>query len=332
MLLQEKHSEKRIPWNVLKVILALIFTGFVLSKTNFQGLFALRNQISIGWLISVFFLFGSLTVLKSLQYYFLIGRQVSYSEILNIVIVQNAISNFIATSAGIASYIAMFSAGQKVNLSKTTLIFVLAKICDLFAVWLFLAVAVISIWPQIVPFYSLVIFILIVIGLALVVFFVAIIFRQKFVALLVRVLDYFKFTRITFVSKFVSMLETLVEQEKSFIFRTIGLAILFSIFYMLVTMAWMYASLRTFSLEIGVMPTVFVNSLLQLISYLPIQIFGGLGLTETSMLYFYGPFDLPQSQFTAILVANRLLFYITNLLVLLYLPLSAALQGRSSKP
>jgi uncharacterized membrane protein YbhN (UPF0104 family) len=127
------------------------------------------------------------------------------------------------------------------------------------------------------------------------------------------------------------MLEALVEQGRSFIFRTIGTAILFSIFYMLVTMVWTYASLRTFSLDVGLMPTVFVNSLLQLISYLPIQIFGGLGLTETSMLYFYGPFDLPQSQLAAVLVGNRLLFYITNLLVLLYLPVSASFRGSSSK-
>jgi uncharacterized membrane protein YbhN (UPF0104 family) len=331
MSLQEEPRQKRIPWNILKVILALIFTGFVLSKTNFQGLFALRNQISAGWLISVFLLFGSLTILKSLQYYFLIGRQVSYSEILNIVIIQNAISNFIATSAGIASYIAMFSAGQGVNMSKSTLVFVLAKICDLIAIWLFLAVAVIMTWSQIVPFHSLVIFILTVIGLALVVFFVAIFFRQKFTGLLVAILNRLNLMRIAIVSKSMGTMLALVEQEQSFIFRIINVGILFSTFYMLVTLAWLYASLRAFSFEIDVLPTVFVNSLLQLISYIPVQIFGGLGITEASMLYFYGPFNLPEAEITTVLVANRLLFYLANLVVLLYLPVGKFLFGRSRK-
>jgi uncharacterized protein (TIRG00374 family) len=329
---EKKISRTSLLWNVLKIILAVALAGFVLSKTDFNGLFALRNQILYGWLITVFLLFISLTLLKSMQYYFLIGRQVSYSQVLNVIIVQNAVSNFIATSAGVASYLTLFRAEQGVKLSRATLAFILAKVGDLIAIWLFLILAALSVWPSIQIFHGVVIFILGGIGLALVLFFVAIVFRQNFVILLVGILNYLNLTRIGMVSRFVSMIETLVQQEKSFVFRTIGMAILFSIFYMLVTMAWMYASLRTFSLEIGVMPTVFVNTLLQLISYLPIQIFGGLGLTETSMLYFYGPFDLPQSQLAAILVANRLLFYITNLLVLLYLPVSTVLQGRSSKP
>jgi uncharacterized membrane protein YbhN (UPF0104 family) len=327
---QNTHRTSRL-WNAIKLILALVLAGFVLSKTDFQELLALRNKILINWLVAVFLFYILLTILKSLQYYFLIGRRVGFFQVLNIVVVQNAISNFIATSAGIASYFALFRIEQGVKLSRATLAFILAKVGDLIAIWFFLAVACAAVWWQIEVFHPAVIFILLSIGLALLAFFVALIFRQKFVALLVVILDRLKLGKINFVSKGLSVLQALVEQEQSFVFRTIGMGVLFSFFYMLVTMAWLYAGLRTFSFVIGVMPTVFVNSLIQLISYLPIQIFGGLGLTETSMFYFYGPFNFPQNELAAILVATRLLFYLTNLVVMLYLPVHALFLNRNSR-
>jgi uncharacterized membrane protein YbhN (UPF0104 family) len=76
------------------------------------------------------------------------------------------------------------------------------------------------------------------------------------------------------------------------------------------------------------MPTVFANTLMQLVSYLPIQVFGGLGLTESSMLYFLSFFSLPQAELAAVLIGNRLLFYLENLLVLIYLPLHSLLSPR----
>ena len=43
------------------------------------------------------------TALKALQYYVLLGRRVRYLDVLNVVVVQNSVSNFVATGAGIAS-------------------------------------------------------------------------------------------------------------------------------------------------------------------------------------------------------------------------------------
>jgi len=102
-------------------------------------------------------LYFTLTLLKSLQYYFLIGRRVDYPQVLNIVVVQNAISNFIATGAGIASYLALFRVEQGVKLSRAALAFVLAKVGDLISIWLFLLVTSILVWQQVDAFHQLII-------------------------------------------------------------------------------------------------------------------------------------------------------------------------------
>ena len=326
------ESSKKFPfWNIAKIILALILVWFVLSKTDLTQLYALRERISLPWLAAVIVLYFSLTLLKALQYYFLIGRRVDYPQVLNIVVVQNAISNFIATSAGIASYLALFRVEQGVKVSRAALAFILAKVGDLISIWLFMLVSSLLVWPLVDSFHSLIILLLAVIGVAVLGFFWAVFLRQKFVSILTWLIDKLKLSQLSFVNKLMDLLSTLAEQEHGFVFRMVGTGIAFSLIYMTVTMLWLYASLQTFSFDIGILQVIFVNIFMQLISYLPIQVFGGLGVNETTSLYLYSIFNFPQTELAAVLIATRLLFYLTNLAVLLYLPAHTLFFSRSSQ-
>ncbi len=318
-------------WNIAKILLAVLLVCFVLSKTDLSQLFALRGQISWPWLAAVVVLYFSLTLLKALQYYFLLGRRVDYPQVLNIVVVQNAISNFIATGAGIASYLALFRVEQGVKVSRAALAFLLTKVGDLISIWLFMFVSSALVWQQVDEFHSLILLLLAAIGAAILVFFLAVFLRQKFVDLIRWFVDKLKLSRLGFVSKGMDLLSSLAEQEHGFVFRMVGIGVAFSLIYMLVTMFWLYASLRTFSFAIDFPPVVFVNIFMQLISYLPIQVFGGLGVNETTSLYLYSIFNFPQTELAAVLIATRLLFYVTNLAVLLYLPVHALIFGHTSR-
>lgn len=324
------ESSKKIPfWNIAKIILALLLVWFVLSKTDLAQLYTLREKISLPWLAATLVLYFSLTLLKTLQYYFLIGRRVDYPQVLNIVVVQNAISNFIATSAGIASYLALFRVEQGVKVSRAALAFLLAKVGDLISIWLFMLVSSLLVWDQVIPFHSGIILSLTVIGAAILGFFAAIFLRQKFVSILAWFVEKLKLSRLGFVKKLMDLLSTLAEQEHGFVFRMVGTGIAFSLIYMAVTMLWLYASLQTFSFNIQFLQVVFVNIFMQLISYLPIQVFGGLGVNETTSLYLYSIFNFPQTELAAVLIGTRLLFYLTNLAVLLYLPVHTLFFSRS---
>jgi len=331
MSAQEEKPRLSPVWNSLKIVLALVLAGFVVSKTDFKELFSLRERIVPAWLVAVFLLFIFLTILKALQYYFLIGRRVDYDQVLHVVIIQNSVSNFIATGAGIASYFTLFRVEHGVKISRAALAFILAKIGDFISIWLILFITSIFVWHQIGMYHLVVEIILIVVGMAIFAFFTAIFLRHKFISALRTVLSGLKLIRIGLISKGLDTLQLLAEQEQSFIFRIVGLGTMFSMCYMVVTMAWLYASFRAFSLQIELMLTVFVNTLIQLISYLPIQVFGGLGVNETTMLYLYDSFHIPQAELAAVLIATRLLFYVTNLLVLLYLPLHTLVLNRSIK-
>ena len=325
-------SPKKFPlWNIAKIILALILVWFVLSKTDLTQLYALRERISLPWLALTLLLYFSLTLLKALQYYFLIGRRVDYPQVLNIVVVQNAISNFIATSAGIASYLALFRVEQGVKVSRAALAFLLAKVGDLISIWLFMLVSSLLVWPLVASFHSLILLSLSFIGVAILGFFAAVFLRQKFVSVLAWFVEKLKLSRFGFVNKLMDLLASLAEQEHGFVFRMVGTGIAFSLIYMTVTMLWLYASLQTFSFEIQFLQVVFVNIFMQLSSYLPIQVFGGLGVNETTSLYLYGIFNFPQTELAATLIGTRLLFYLTNLAVLLYLPVHTLFFSRSAQ-
>lgn len=325
-------SPKKFPlWSIAKIILALILVWFVLSKTDLTQLYALRERISLPWLALTLLLYFSLTLLKALQYYFLIGRRVDYPQVLNIVVVQNAISNFIATSAGIASYLALFRVEQGVKVSRAALAFLLAKVGDLISIWLFMLVSSLLVWPLVASFHSLILLSLSFIGVAILGFFAAVFLRQKFVSVLAWFVEKLKLSRLGFVNKLMDLLASLAEQEHGFVFRMVGTGIAFSLIYMTVTMLWLYASLQTFSFEIQFLQVVFVNIFMQLISYLPIQVFGGLGVNETTSLYLYSVFNFPQTELAATLIGTRLLFYLTNLAVLLYLPVHTLFFSRSAQ-
>ncbi len=196
MAVRKETSRTSLLWTLLKIALAVVLAAFVLSKTDLGELLALRGRILPGWLALAFLLYLLLTVVKSLQYYILIGRSVSYPQVLHVVIVQNAVSNFIATSAGIASYLTLFRMEHDVKLSRSALAFVLAKVGDLISIWLLLFLSAFAVWNRIAPLHLAVEIILAAIGAALLGFFLLVILRQRFAAVLRRALEWLRLDRI----------------------------------------------------------------------------------------------------------------------------------------
>lgn len=309
-------------WNVLKFVLALLLVGFVLSRTDIKQLALLGTRIAFDWLAVSFGIYIFMTLAKAAQYFFLTGRRVSYPRVLYIVVLQNTISNFIANSAGVASYLAMFKA-ENVKLGRSTVSFIVAKIGDLVSIWLMLMVSSILVWPDVRVLHEVTIVLLIGIGIILAAFFCTVIFRQHFVAFLRRMIIWLRLDRWELILKGMNFLQTIADQEPRSILRMFALTIISSFVYMLLTIAWGYVNLKMFSVEVLFAPVIFVTALTQLLSIIPIQVFGGLGVMDASLLYFYSLFGLAQNELAAVLLGLRLIAYGMNLVLLPYVPLSS---------
>ena len=307
-------------WNATKILLAIALVGFIYSKTSINDIIDLFRRVSFLWLAVSFVLFFLMTMTKAMQYYMLSGRQAPYPRVLSIVIVQNVITNFIATGAGIASFLTMFTVDEGVRLRRAAATFIIAKVGDLVIVWSLLLVSGLLLWNRIPVLRFATLVVLIIIPLAIGAFIALIVLRQKFVEAIRALAERLQLERYSFAQRGFEILQFLAEQNSSMVFSLLKTAVICSLIYMALTMAWVYASLRAFSLIIPASVLIFVNSWIQLISWLPIQVFGGLGVMETSQVYLYGLFGIPAAQMATVSVGLRVILYLFNLISLLYLP------------
>jgi uncharacterized membrane protein YbhN (UPF0104 family) len=121
-----------------------------------------------------------------------------------------------------------------------------------------------------------------------------------------------------------SYLQSLANIERNKILKTFGLLVLYSFLYLAVTIACTYTNLAIFHLRLDIFAVIFVAALTQLVSYFPVSVFGGLGITETSALYFWSFFEIPETVMAPVLIGIRVVFYLLNLIPLIYLPAYAA--------
>jgi len=311
-------------WNVLKIILALILVGIIISRTDLASLLQTLRTASAFWLSISIVVFLLLTLLKAFQYYVLFRNGLTYFQVLNAVILQNAISNYLAPSAGIASYLTVFRVEHGVKISRSVLIFLLTKIGDLTAIWLALLISSSLIWSRIRTLQIPILILLTGIGLVIVLFFLTVIFRQKFVATLSGILGWLKLSKIRFVENGIRYLQSLADMEQGKVLATFGLLLIYSFVYMAVTIFYTYTNLNVFHLQLDFLSVALVTVLIQLVSYFPVSVLGGLGVTEASALYFWGFLGIPDSVLVPALIGSRLVFYVVNLIPLIYLPVYSA--------
>lgn len=316
-------------WKILKILFALLLSGFVLSRTDLQQLPGLFESISIPSFLLSAILFLSLTLLKTFQYQVLLRGKITYPQILNVVVLQNAVSNYLASSAGIASYLTLLRVEHNVKISRSVIMFIMTKIGDLIVLWLALLVSALWVWPQLDLIRNIVIGLFLTIGAAIAVFFLTLLYRRRFVLVISSVMDRLSLSHIPAVQKGLDILEGLSEIERGVVFGRLAVVCGLSLVYFVVSASWYYSVFIVFNFPVDIPALVFVNVLIQLISYFPIQVFGGLGVSEMSSLFLWSLFGVSQSALAPVLVGSRILFYLLNLLPLIYLPVYAMLYGKA---
>jgi uncharacterized membrane protein YbhN (UPF0104 family) len=311
-------------WNLLKILLALGLVLYVLSKSGFTNLVSTLQNASLFWLLLSGALYILLTILKALQYFVLMRGRLTYPQVLNVTIWQNAVSNFFLAGAGIATYVTMTRLEHEVRVSRSVTIFILTKVGDLIALWVALLIASSLVWSEIGLLQTPTIVLLTGMGGVILLFFLTLAFRQRFVSVLNRILEWLKLSGIKFIKNGMSYLQSLAGMDQNRVLTTFSLLILYSFLYLAVTLACAYTNLAVFHLRLDIFAVIFVTVLTQLVSYFPVSVFGGLGVTETSALYFWSFFEIPEPVMAPVLIGMRVVFYLLNLIPLIYLPAYSA--------
>src|SRR6185369_2742586 len=159
-------ADRRISfaWNAVKILFSVALVGYFLSWVNLNELFSAWERIRFPYLFATVVLYMILTLFKAYKYQVLIQQKTNYLRVLNIVIVQNSLSNFLTNSAGIASYMALFRFEENVKIRQSGLVFVIIKIGDLFSVWLVSILCSWLVWERIFALHNAILAALTVIG------------------------------------------------------------------------------------------------------------------------------------------------------------------------
>jgi len=308
-------------WDGFKIILALGLLAHAISITDLRQITALGSRISPIWLVFTLVMFCVMTLLKALQYNFITGGKAGYFRVLGIVVVQNALANFVATTAGITSYVTMMGAEKDIRFGKATFSFLIVKMADLIAVLILLVFSLSLSWPVPNSIWRVLLVICAIIISVLLVFFATIIFRKWIVELVRKIIFRLQIGHWRFVNQLLELLGSLSEQNSSRIMKLLGTSIGISLIYMSITVLWGYARLRTFSFVVDFGIVVLITCILQLASWVPVFVFGGLGISESISVYFFSAFGFEQSSVAAVLIAVRVFIYLMNALTLFYLPM-----------
>jgi len=320
-----ESKKKTIPlktriWNISKILIAIALVGFVISTTDIEQLKLSWQLLSRDWLMASVVVFLLMVIVKALQYRALINPQLSFWNVLNITVMQNAISNFVSNAAGVATYASMFKVEHDVKLTRSAIAFILVKVGDLVSILILLVASLFFVWAQVSVLHEVLVILIAVILLGLITIFATILFRQWFVNALEYVLTRLNLIRFGIVKRALSILTSLSRSDKVVVNKLMILALAYSGLYFVITISWSYTLINAFHIPIAFPGMVFVSAVRQIISFIPIQVFGGLGVTEVSSLYLYGLFNIPIPGLSAALIGIRIYHTIVNALTLLYIP------------
>jgi uncharacterized membrane protein YbhN (UPF0104 family) len=328
---EKKQSPFRLAYarwaDILKVVIALVLIGVVLSRTSYQQIIALKDAVSWIWLLASFLLYCAMTALKGVQYWALLGRETTFPQTLRIIVIQNTLTNFVANAAGLISYLALFRVEHNVNLRRSGATFLITKMGDMLSIGFFLFVSAFLVWDRIEVLHTLVILLLMGIGAVFIIFWMVVLLRKRFILQIEELCVRLRLQDIGFIQRGLGVLQSLAGQEHAVVATLFLRGTLFSLPYMMVSMLYSFCRVQIFHIPIDFWAVIFIASLMQFVSAIPFQVFGGLGVTEMSLLYLYHLFQVVSVDLSAILVGLRILFYLFNLVVFLYVPLDI-LAGR----
>lgn len=328
MLFNTTPKKTPFVWSAFKLALGIGLILFVLSQTNLADLTRTLQHANLTWLTVSIILFLLTTLLKVLQYHILMRNDASYLQVLHLIVWQNAISNYFLTGAGIVTYFTMTRMEHEIKTSRSATIFLLTKAGDLIAIWLTLVASTVLLWFHITPVRVPLLVALAFITFIILTFFLTVFLRQGFVSLVKRFLDRVGVSRLGFVEQGVEYLHGLAAMNQVKVLRILGALILCSFVYLAVSLGWVYTTYAVFNLHITPAPFIFVSLVIQLVSYIPVSVLGGLGITETTSLYLFELFGISPTTLTPVLVSARVLFYLLNLLPLIYLPIYELLRKK----
>lgn len=303
-------------WLSAKIAIALGLFLLLVNQVHLKNIGDVVARLSLPWFTAFLACFICTLLLSSFRYWVMTGRPITFLHFLRVVILQNSLSIFVATGAGMISYVSVLKTQHKIKLSRGIASLLFAKIGDFIYYLVFLILAALVVYDKISAIGT---FLIDAIIAGLVVFLLLLFSylgrKQILIEIEKLVQDRrMSFWRIPWLTSATTQLQALSISKSEFVSFFINTFLLNT-----VTLLSFYCTMRMFSVVVGIPCVFFINSIIQFISMIPIQVFGGLGVCDVPSMYLYSLFGVSRSEIASVLVLSRVLMYAIYALLFLSL-------------
>ncbi len=305
-------------WVIAKIALALALMGVVVWNVRWEDVLALWRRLSLVWVAPSIAIFFAVTWLNARRYWILIGKRPIFRAVLGVVVFQTALTNLVATVAGAAWYVTQLKTRHQVELKSSVASALLARVCDLIVLLPILIVSSVTVWSQIEVLHGLVALVVTGIASFMLIAFAVLIGRSRAIEFLQWLAHRFGVQETLWARRALNSLDKLAQIEPARASEIFRAALWYAVLILAMSLLFAYVNLQLFALALPLPAILFVSVLALVISYIPIQVLGGLGVFEVTTLYLYTLFGLPAAEVLAFVLSARLYSWLLNGILLVY--------------
>jgi uncharacterized protein (TIRG00374 family) len=300
-------------WNMLRIIIAIVLFYVVFSQTSLTEIIKVYKTLNFPWLIVYFGTFYGTLWLMTHRYYIFFREHIDFRETYKMVIWQTIVGNLLASSVAAIFYITELRGKFKIGVPMGIISLAIPRMFDFFGFLLCLCISGLMLWDEISELRPIIYF-----GfLLLIVLMITLLYLKPLIEFFIRHMNKFKNIKVGNFKLFINHIKEIkIFLEENHTEKFIKLLI-FTIPIILFMFLFTYASFKIFFIDIPPWQILFVLMIQQIISIIPIQVMGGLGIYDVTDFYIYGLFGISPNILASILLSKRILFYFINFTLLI---------------
>lgn len=315
-------------WTGAKILFGTALFVIVATQTTLQQVASVFASLQPSWLLLAGLAFFAGMWFQARRYWVLVGKQAEFWEVLRVAIVQTALGNLVATSAGAAAYVFLMRERSHIRLVAGVGSLVLARASDLIVLTVVLAIASALLWDELGSIKGTAGLVLAVLVVAIIGMTSLVLWRSRFVKLLHQLSDRTGIQSKRVMARLLEGVDDIAAMDETMLRERTRAAMQYATAVNGLSLLFMVCLAKAFGLEIGIIELCFVVAVTLLLGIIPLHVMGGLGTFDLSALYLLGMMGMGVGTAAAFLLAVRLVFYGLNLLMLVYLPVSGLLAAR----
>lgn len=317
--------------DLLKLLLAIFLMVYVLTRFTLSDIPALWSRLSLPWLVGAAITYFLTLLLLGFRYWLLIEKRASLQDTVNVSIVQALLGNYIATSAGAVYYVSILRTKNQVPIRSGIGSLLFSRITDLFYLFLMLSISTIFVWDFIEPVQWLISLLLLGLSGVFLLLVLMLIYHQLVNRFLEKIQSRFGLARLKFFKQVPDYFSELITQVHSLKSTWFVQFLMVTNLYFFIWFSNVYCNMRMFALDLNALEILFILSLSQLIFLIPLQVLGGIGISEVTFMYLSGFFGIPPNSAVLAKIGLRVVYLLIAVPVLGYLLLESLIYTARRK-